>query len=124
MTRAEHEFYNILINVVGHEYYLFPQVHLSAVVDNKVVGQNWKAAFSHINGKSLDFVLCDKAYISPRLAIELDDRTHERQERKERDEEVERILDEVGLHLLRIENHGAFNSEEIKEKILNKLNNK
>ena len=121
MTRAEHEFYNILINIVGHEYYIFPQAHLSTIVDNKIVGQNWKAAFSHINGKSVDFVLCDKAYIAPRLAIELDDRSHEKEDRKERDTEVERILEEAGLPLLRFENHGLFNEIEIKEKILKSL---
>lgn len=78
LTRAEHECYDALVSAVGRNYYIFPQAHLSSIVDNKVVGQNWKAAFRHINGKSVDFVLCDKAYIAPRLAIELDDRTHGR----------------------------------------------
>jgi|SRR3989339_944303 len=117
MTGVEHKFHDTLIEGVGHKYYVFPQVHLSSIIDNKVVGQNWKAAFSHINGKSVDFVLCDKEYIAPRLAIELDDRSHEREDRKERDTEVERILEEAGLPLLRIENHGSFNAEDIREKI-------
>lgn len=122
MGRAEHEFFDILVEILGNQYYVFPQIHLCNILDNKVIGQNWKAAFRHINEKSIDFVICDKAYIKPLLAIELDDRTHEREDRKERDVEVERILKDAGLPLLRFENHGNFNKEEIKNVVLEKLN--
>ena len=117
MSRAEHESFDVLIEIVGDQYYVFPQVHLSALLDHNVVGQNWRGAFSHINGKSVDFVVCDKAYIKPLLAIELDDKTHEREDRVERDGEVERMLNEVGMPLLRIKNHGSFDKEEIKRLI-------
>lgn len=121
MTRAEHELYDTLIQIVGNEYYIFPQVHLSTIVDNKVVGQNWRSAFRHINQKSVDFVLCDKAYISPKLVIELDDRTHQHEDRITRDKEVERILSEAKLPLLRLENSGQFNSQDIIQKINHSL---
>jgi hypothetical protein len=117
MSRAEHECYDALITAVGEKYHIFPQVHLPSIVDNKVVGQNWKGAFSHISQKSVDFVLCDKAYIAPKLAIELDDRTHERQDRIDRDGEVERVLQDAGLPLLRLSNSGKFNPVEFSEKI-------
>lgn len=117
MSRAEHECYDALVVAVGEKYHIFPQVHLPSIVDNKVVGQNWQGAFRHISQKSVDFVLCDKAYIAPKLAIELDDRTHERQDRIERDGEVERVLKGAGLPLLRLENHGRFNPIELSEKI-------
>lgn len=119
LTRAEHECYDALIQAVGNDFYIFAQVHLPTLVDNKIVGQNWSGAFRHISQKSVDFVLCDKAYISPKLAIELDDKTHERQERQERDREVERILKDAGLPLLRLENRGRFNPNELSQKIRN-----
>lgn len=117
LSRAEHECYDALMSAVGSDYYIFAQVHLPTLIDNKVVGQSWHGAFSHINGKSVDFVLCDKAYISPKLAIELDDKTHERSDRQERDGEVERILKQAGMPLLRLENHGRFNPSELSLKI-------
>lgn len=117
LTRAEHECFDALMAVVGNDYLIFAQVHLPTLIDNKVVGQNWRAAFRHINGKSVDFVLCDKAYISPKLAIELDDKTHERPERQERDKEVESILHEAGVPLLRIENNGSFVATDLSTKI-------
>jgi very-short-patch-repair endonuclease len=117
MSRAEHECYDALVVAVGERYHIFPQVHLPSIVDSKVVGQNWKGAFRHISQKSVDFVLCDKAYISPKLAIELDDRTHERRDRMNRDHEVERVLKNAGLPLLRLENHGRFNPSELAKRI-------
>ncbi len=123
MTAAEHECYNALMAAVGDTYYVFPQVHLPTIVDHKIARQNWQRALWHINSKSVDFVLCDKAYIAPKLAIELDDRSHLLPERQERDREVERILRIANMPLLRIENHGRFNSAELKQKISDALNN-
>jgi len=117
LSRAEHACYDALIDAVGSDYYIFSQVHLPTIVDNKIVGQYWRGAFRHIDENSVDFVLCDKKYISPKLVIELDDQTHERLDRQKRDKEVERILQEAGLPLLRLENHGKFNPSELLEKI-------
>jgi len=124
MSRAEHEFFDALVASIGNRYNVFPQVHLATILDYKIVGQNWKGAFRHIDEKSVDFVLCDKAYIKPLLAIELDDRTHDRGDRKERDGVVESILKEAGLPLLRFENHGHFEKTEITQRISEALENK
>ncbi len=121
MTRAEHECFDALTRAVGNDYLIFAQVHLPTLIDNKLVGQNWKAAFRHVNGKSVDFVLCDKAYIAPKLAIELDDKTHERPERHERDREVERILQGAGVPLLRLENKGRFDPSDLSRRIAEAL---
>jgi len=123
ISKAEHEFYNILVTTVGQEYRIFAQVHLPTIVDHKIKGQNWSAALSHINQKSVDFVLCDKAYLSPKLAIELDDKSHERPERKERDHDVELILSQSGLPLLRIKNQYSYNPSELTKQIKEAINN-
>lgn len=124
LTRAEHECYDSLVEAVGAEYRIFAQVHLPTLVDHTVRGQDWRAALAHINRKSVDFVLCDKAYLSPKLAIELDDKSHERPDRQERDREVERILHEAGVPLLRLENRGNFSPSELAQKIKDALNPK
>ena len=110
MTKPEHECFDTLVKAVGDKYYIFPQIHLPSLVGHKVYGQNWRGAFSHINRKSIDFVLCDKAYISPVLAIELDDSTHQRYDRHMRDVEVEKILRYAGIPLLRINHFEMRNS--------------
>lgn len=120
MSRAEHECYDTLIEAVGNDYYVFAQVHLPTIVNHTTKGQNWQGALSHINRKSVDFVLCDKNYISPKLVIELDDKSHQQSDRVSRDQELERILSEAGIPLLRLENHGHFDSKVIQKQIQDK----
>lgn len=117
MTRAEHQCYKALLEAVGQEYFVFAQVHLPTILDHTIRGQNWRAARASIDRRSVDFVLCDKDYISPKLAIELDDKTHERPDRQKRDKFVEGILEYAGMPLLRLENHGRFEPEELKKHI-------
>lgn len=111
MTRTESEFFLKLDHVVSERYHVFPQVHLSALLDHKVKGQDWKFAFRHINGKSVDFVLCDKETLRPTYAIELDDLTHEQSDRRKRDLEVERIFEEANLPLVRFKNINISETE-------------
>lgn len=111
MSRTEADFFNRLNAVAQERYYVFPQVHLSALLDHRVKGQDWRIAFRHINGKSVDYVLCDKASLRPVYAIELDDITHEKRDRIERDAEVERIFKDAKLPLVRFANKDVSDAE-------------
>lgn len=111
MTRTEATFFNKLNVAVSERYFVFPQVHLSALLDHRVKGQDWRIAFRHINGKSVDFVLCDKVNLKPVYAVELDDYTHEKRDRAERDAEVERIFLEAQLPLVRFKNANVTSDE-------------
>ena len=105
------------MEAVGGEYYIFPQVKLDKFLDEHNKGQKWAAALRHINQKSVDFLLCDKVYLNPKLAIELDDSTHDRPDRIERDGEVERILSDAHFPLLRLKHSDYSSAEVIKLKI-------
>jgi len=48
-------------------------------------------------------VLFDKQNISPVLVIELDDFTHEREDRKERDLFVNKLFNHCGVPILRVD---------------------
>lgn len=113
MTRAETEFFWKLNQVVQDRYFVFPQVHLSAVLDHHVDGQEWKYAFRHINGKSVDYVLCDRTTLRPTYAIELDDYTHDKIDRKKRDAEVERIFEEAKFPLVRFKSYKDLSEQNI-----------
>lgn len=111
MTRTEADFFLKLESAVKERYYVFPQVHLSAILDHKVNGQDWSYAFKHINGKSVDYVLCDRQTLRPTYAIELDDYTHNAKDRVARDAEVERMFRQVNLPLVRFRNKDVFVEE-------------
>jgi very-short-patch-repair endonuclease len=122
MTASEFEFFKTLRSVSENLYDIFPQIHLDAILDNKVFGQSWFGAFRHINEKSVDFVLCNKDTGKIILAIELDDRSHERADRIIRDREVESILQQVQLPILRFKNNRTYTQEEVSSEIHRKLN--
>lgn len=111
MSRTEGEFFVKLERVVRERYYIFPQVHLSAILDHRVKGQEWNYAFRHINGKSVDYVLCNRNTLEPTYAIELDDYTHDKADRRERDIEVERIFEAANLPLVRFRNKDISDDE-------------
>ena len=117
MTDAEANFFSILTEVVENKYYIFPQIHLPSILNHKIVGQDWYGAYRHIDEKSVDFVLCSHNNLEPVLAIELDDNSHLRDDRIQRDTEVERILNQAKLPLIRFSNHGKFHVDEIKHRI-------
>lgn len=110
-TRVELIFYQRLVNIAGDRYQIIPQAHLSSFINHKIKGQNWRGAFSVINGKSVDFLLCDKINLQPVYAIELDDSTHLQQARVERDQLVEGILREIDIPLIRFK-QGEWDNEE------------
>lgn len=113
MTERENKFFKQLNEILGNKWFIIPQVHLSALLNHKVKGQNWKAAFRHINGKSVDYVLLSKETMKPICAIELDDSTHNYKNRVERDAEVERIFADAKLPLARFKNPEKLSRQDI-----------
>lgn len=122
MTSRENECFKILNEVFSSKWFVIPQVHLSALLDYRVKGQNWNAAFRHINGKSVDFVLIGKESFKVICAIELDDSTHNRPERKERDVEIERIFKEASIPLARISKFESMTKPELAKTITDAIN--
>lgn len=113
MTQREQHFFQQLNDIFGAKCYVVPQVHLSALLNHKIKGQNWNAAFKHINGKSVDFVLLSKTTLKPICAIELDDSTHDRKSRIVRDEEVERIFTAAKIPLARFRSPEKLSRQEM-----------
>ncbi len=113
MTKREENFFKTLCEIFEGKCHVIPQVHLSALLDHRVKGQNWKGAFYHINGKSVDFVLLRRRDLSVLCAVELDDATHDTINRLDRDAEVERIFDSVRIPLVRLRSPEKMTKQEI-----------
>ncbi len=117
MTKAEYVFNKVLEEVIGDKYYIGRQVPLSdlvEVIDSYKWNKSWR---SKIDKKTIDFVLFNKAGYTPYLAIELDDSSHNRPDRMQRDEFVEDVLEKVGIRIERIKNAYSYNIEVIAELI-------
>ena len=114
------KFYQILQECISG-CVIIPQAHFSMFLEHRIKGQNWKAAFSRINGKSVDFLICNNE-MKPLFAVELDDSTHNRLERQKRDIFVNSIMNNANMPLLRFK-AGEWNNETIKAKSLSSFSN-
>ena len=113
MTEAEASLFRRLERIATDRYYVFPQVHLSSLLDEKVKGQSWKGALSAIQRKSVDFVLVDKESLKTAYAVELDDSTHDQPDRVERDGKVEQYFLNAGIPLVRLRGVNSMSDEDI-----------
>ena len=101
ITPAELRFLHTgLQPAVGDRFFIAVQVPLTAVitVDDKL----WnKTAGRKIRQKRIDFVLAYPKTFRIAAAIELDDSSHQQQERKQRDRFVEDAMTAAGVLLIR-----------------------
>ena len=103
LSNAEISFYKVLRTVVGDQVLICPKVNLGDIFF-AVTGDHRKnrALANRIDRKHVDFLLCDPKTVHPMLGIELDDKSHGRQERQMRDELVDGVFAAAGLPLVRI----------------------
>ncbi|MDW5416342.1 MULTISPECIES: DUF2726 domain-containing protein [unclassified Iodobacter] len=81
------------------EHMVLAQVQLSCLLGVKK-GHNYRAWLNRINRMSADFVLCNKDS-SIVAVIELDDATHQRQDRIIADAKKDRALTAAGIRVIR-----------------------
>jgi hypothetical protein len=101
LSKGELAFYRVLRQVVPPTLSTSMKVRLCDVIG--CTGAGWRSGFgAKISQKHIDFVLVDAATTDIRLAIELDDRTHQRADRRDRDTFVDRALATAGVPILRV----------------------
>ena len=118
MTPTERAFFSRLDRLFSDKYYVFPQIHLSSLLDEKIKGQNWNTAFKYTNNWSVDYILCDKETLKTICAIELDDPTHNRNDRIERDKQKNIILARADVTLIRFSNIQNLHDRDIVNEVL------
>lgn len=103
LSNAEISFYQVLRTVVGEQMLICPKVNLGDLFF-VATGDHRKnrALANRVDRKHVDFLLCNPKTVRPILGIELDDKSHDRPERKTRDELVESVFAAAGLPLIRI----------------------
>lgn len=104
-TAGEYELFKLLQANFGTDYYIFPQVHYSHIVQarHSLPYRARLAYWNKINRKSADFVLCDKQQVVPKLIVELDGESHQFRPRQERDAFIDELMKVTNLSILHIE---------------------
>jgi hypothetical protein len=114
MSKAERSFFGVLEQATdSSKYYIFPQVSLSNLVTVEKGTGSYQAFHNKVDRKSVDFALFERSTISPVLAIELDDSSHDREDRQERDAFVDQVLAKAGLPLLHVRAQADYDTKQL-----------
>lgn len=118
ISPAEFNFFFNLKAVVGDAAHIFSKVKLSDLFYAKTgdFGKN-RSYTNRIDRKHVDFLLCDPKTLKPILGIELDDKSHQRADRQERDDFVNHVFLAAKLPLIHISVQRGYSQKELKAKL-------
>lgn len=118
ISPAELNFFFNLKAVVGDSAQVFSKVKLSDLFYAKTgdFGRN-RSYNNRIDRKHVDFLLCDPKTLKPILGIELDDKSHQRADRQERDDFVNHVFEAAKLPLMHISVQRSYSQSELKYKL-------
>ena len=116
LSASEISFYHVLLSTVGDRLTICPKVNLGDFLFVSHPERN-QAAWNRISRKHIDFLLCDSRSMRPRVAIELDDSSHAREERQARDAFIQKVFETSGLALLRFPVQHTYNVSEVRSRL-------
>ena len=111
ISKSEQGFFNAIKSSVPEGYNVFPQINLASIID-----RTDDARFHNELFRNVDFLVTDAEY-TPKFIIEINDQTHLNNERRERDEKVQKICEEAGIPILKLWTSYGVNPEYIKGRI-------
>lgn len=101
---------------------VFAKIRLADLLTVPKDTANHHKWFNYVKSKHVDFVLVDTE-LNIKAVIEVDDSTHNRPDRKERDEFVDKAFRQLGLEVLHIYSWGTrYGGVDLKETIVKALN--
>ena len=92
ITETEKGFYNVIKELIPDNYLLFPQINLAAVISK----DDDSSHFQNELFRNIDFLITDSEF-KPLIFIEINDSSHNSNQRKERDQKVHNICSEATL---------------------------
>ena len=118
ITKNELNFYTALLEVAKElDLIVFSQVSLYNILETKS-NLDYKTKtifFNKIASKSIDFVLVDKKDCRIKLCIELDDNTHKKEKRIERDNFINKLFKDLEIDLLRYPLYNIYYKDTLKK---------
>lgn len=127
MSIRERALYDQLKQMAVGDFDIYPQVHVDKILQPRrgLFGKSRLWALRGINQKSVDFLIVDSKWQSPVLAIELDDGTHEKEDRIDRDWFIECAFKNAGVPLLRLAARTNYNASDLEavRRFLTRQNN-
>lgn len=117
LTQNEQRLFLLLKSLsVLQNYYIFPQLHLSTLLQVKNEAKDMMGKFEYINKLFVDFVIFDKN-LNPVVVIELNDLSHNWSSRRSRDQFVTKALEENNIPLLTLTTRDTYLKDEVEKSL-------
>jgi len=114
LSPAEQSFYLTLRHTVSDWALICPKVSLGDLFFVKSSDPSkYRSYTNRIDRKHVDFLLCDLNTVRPLLGIELDDKSHKRNNRQIRDENVDNVFSAANLPLVRIPVRSSYSTSDL-----------
>lgn len=119
-SAAERSFLGVLESLEFKGMSLAYKVRLADVFEVKkgYDRSRWQRAFNRISAKHIDFLFVRETDGKPVVGIELDDKSHQKTKRIERDKLVDGVFESAGLPLLRIKAQATYGPRQVQTQIL------
>ena len=111
MSAPELALYQLLKNIYEPKYVVLPQIALVSLVE-KTTNTSYRNELFRI----VDFVIFDTNFV-PLCVVELLDASHNRADRKQRDEKVKNILEKANIPIAFIQKHENTDERAVKKVI-------
>jgi hypothetical protein len=124
LTPTEMRFYQVLIAALPAEYTCMTQVALNRLVkvNRPRFGAAWRdPRWNRIAQKSIDFVVVRRSDLRVMVLIELDDATHQKAHRKERDMFLDTVCASIELPILHVPVQSEYQRTELQMNLLGYL---
>lgn len=115
MTEYEFKFYNIL-KELEKDYIVLPQVNLASIIKKINNNRYYTELF-----RNIDFAIFTKDYKKLLLLIEINDKTHNKSNRKDRDLKVQKICNDINVSLMKFYTNYPNEKEYVINRILRKI---
>lgn len=127
LTPAEHSFYMVLCKALEGaagpaRAIVFSKVSLGDVFYARSSDPSeFRTATNRIDRKHVDFLLCEPGTVRPLMGIELDDKSHARDDRQARDALVDEVFETAGLPLMRVRVRREYAVAELRAELERRL---
>lgn len=112
---AELKFYELLKEIIGDNYFIYPKVRICDIIEQTNKGNY--TDFNKIKSKHVDFLLCTKNPITSKIIVELDDSSHNAPSRQSRDAFVNEIFANSGIPIVHIKTQYEYRKDDIIKKL-------
>ncbi len=113
LTKNEYWFYKSLKEIADkYDFAVLAKIRFADLVEVSAEAdkKEYMKYFGKIKSKHIDFILCKKDNLYPELLIELNDSSHNTEDRIKRDEFIKKIAEKVGYKMVFVD--GTQNLEE------------